>query len=105
MKLRAIPALRCGEFRYPVSRYISAVRDEKSGAEFAKRGDAWVIVCRRNHSVYRLEVERNAYRLFTALTSGKTMGDAVSSVRVKPEKLQEWFKSWVANRAFRAIEP
>ena len=104
IKLRAIPALRCGEFRHPVSEYVSAVREEKPAAHLMNRKDSWVIVCRRNHSVYRLEVNRTAYRLFTALISGKTLGDAVASVRVRPEMLQEWFKSWVANRVFRAIE-
>ena len=103
MKLRPIPALRCGEFRYPVSEYVSAVRDEKPAGHLLKRKDSWVIVCRRNHSVYRLEMNRAAYRLFTALVSGQALGDAVSSVRVSPAMLQEWFKSWVASRVFRAL--
>jgi hypothetical protein len=104
MKLRAIPALRLGEFRYPVSEYISAVRDEKPAGHLLNRKDCRVLVCRRNHSVSRLELSRTAYRLFTALTSGQTLGDAVASVRVRPEMLQEWFKDWVANRVFRSIE-
>ena len=103
MKLRAIPALRCGEFRYPVSEYVSAVRDEKPAGHLLKRKDSWVIVCRRNHAVYRLEMNRTAFRLFTALVSGQSLGDAVSSVRVSPAMLQEWLKSWVANRVFRAL--
>lgn len=105
MKLRAIPALRLGVFKYPVSPWITAVRDEKPAGQFLKRQDSWTIVCRRNHSVYRLEVSRTAFRLFTELVSGKTLGDAVASVRgVTPANLQEWFKDWVAHRVFRAIE-
>ena len=103
MKLRAIPALRCGEFRYPVSEWVTAVRAGKPADHLLKRKDSWVIVCRRNHSVYRLDVNRTAHRLFTELVSGKTLGDAVSSVRVSPAMLQEWFKIWVANRVFRAL--
>src|SRR5437764_1094068 len=105
MKLRAIPALRCGEFRYPVSQWVSAVREEKPADHLLKRKDSFVIVCRRSHSVYRLEVNRTAFRLFGALTSGQALGDAVAGVRgVSPAMLQDWFKSWVANRVFRAIE-
>ncbi len=101
MKLRAIPALRCAEFRYPVSRWVTAMREEQPADQFLKRKDCWVMVCRRNHAVYRLEMTRTAFRLFTALTSGQTLGDAVSSVRVSPATLQGWFQSWVANRVFR----
>ena len=103
MKLRAIPALRVREFRYPVSEYVSAVRDEKPATHLLKRKDSWTIVCRRNHGVNRLDLNRTAYRLFTALVSGQTLGDAVSTVRVSPAQLQEWFQNWVANRVFRAI--
>lgn len=104
IKLRAIPALRCGEFKYPVSEYVTAVRDEKAAGQLMRRRNSWVIVCRRHQSVYRLEVTRTAYQLFTALVSGKTLGDAVASVRVQPKMLQEWFTNWVSNRVFRAIE-
>jgi hypothetical protein len=104
IKLQAIPALRCGEFQYPVSEYVTAVRDEKPAGHLMRRRNSWVIVCRRHQSVYRLEVERTAYRLFTALVSGQTLGDAVASVRVQPKMLQQWFTSWVSNRVFRAIE-
>lgn len=103
MKLRAIPALRCGEFRYPVSGWVSAVRDEQPASAFLKRKDGWVMVCRRNHAVYRLEMTRTAFRLFTALTSGLTLGDAVSTVRVSPATVRGWLQGWVANRVFRAI--
>lgn len=103
MKLGTIPALRLGEFRYPVSGWVTAVRDEKSAEHLLKRKSSYVIVCRRNHSVYRLEISRPAFRLFTALVSGQSLGDAVSSVRVSPAMLQEWFKSWVAHRVFRAL--
>ena len=104
MKLRAIPALRCAEFRYPVSEYVSATRENKPAEHLLKRKDCWVIVCRRNHAVCRLELNRTAYRLFNALVSGQTLGDAVSAMRISPAMLQEWFKLWVANRVFRALD-
>jgi hypothetical protein len=104
MKLQAIPALRHSEFRYPVSEYVSAVRDEKPANHLMNSKNSWALVFRRNYSVCRLELNRTAYRLFTALISGQPLGDAVSTVRVSPAELQEWFKSWVANRVFRAIE-
>jgi hypothetical protein len=104
IKLRAIPALRQGEFKYPVSEWISAMREDKPASHFLTRKNSYVVVVRRNYSVCRLELSRTAYRLFTALVSGKTLGDAVSSVRVSPADLQEWFKTWVANRVFRAID-
>ena len=104
MKLQAIPALRTGEFRYPVSPWITAMRAEQPAEQFLKRKPSFVIVCRRKHSVYRLDVSRTALRLFAALTSGMPLGDAVASVRgVTPALLQEWFQNWVAHRVFRAV--
>ena len=105
IKLRAIPALRSGAFQYPVSQWITAVRAEQPAGHLVKRQNSWVIVCRRNHSVYRLVVSRKAYHLFAALVSGKTLSDAVGSVcGVSPAMLQEWFKDWVAHRVFRAVQ-
>ena len=104
VKLRAIPAMRCGQFRYPVSQWVSAARNGKPSDAFLKRKDCWTLVCRSDHSVYRLELSRAADKLFAALVSGQTMGDAVSSMRVSPAKLQECFKDWVAHRVFRALE-
>ncbi len=105
MKLRAIPALRCAEFRYPVSEYVSATRENKPAGPLMKRKNCWVMVCRRNHAVCRLELDCTAYRLFNALISGQTLGDAVSAMRISPATLQEWFTLWVANRVFRGIDP
>jgi len=104
MKLRAIPALRQAEFRYPVSQWISAMREEKPAAHCMTRKDSRVLVFRRNYSVCRLELTPTASRLFTALVSGATLGDAVSTVRVSAANLQQWFQTWVANRVFRAID-
>jgi hypothetical protein len=103
IKLQPIAALRHLPMRYPVSEYLSALRNKKPADGFLTRKDSWVVVFRRGYGVQRLELNRTAYRLFTALISGVPLGDAVSNVRVSPAQLQEWFKLWVSNRLFRAI--
>lgn len=102
IRLQAIPALRMAEFRYPVSAYVSATRDESPKQPLLRRRNSWVIVFRRNYSVHRMELPKSAFQLFAALAKGKPLGQAVASAKLSPEELRDWFATWVANRVFRA---
>jgi hypothetical protein len=109
-RLRPIDALRLLAFDYPVSRYLGAVDEENAFPRIARRKN-WVVAYRRNYQVHRMELEEPAYDLLSGLASGKTIGDAVASVinrkwrrPVQDSQLFEWFRDWMSEGLFQAME-
>ena len=71
----------------------------------------WVVAYRRNYNVHRVDLTQPAYELLSALASGTTVGDAIVSVMtrkwrpaVKQKQLFEWFRDWMAEGLFQAVE-
>jgi hypothetical protein len=108
--LKPIEAFRLLEFDYPVSRYLGAV-DEENPFPRMGRKKSWVVCYRSKYDVHRLDLARPAYELLTSLASGKTVGDAIIGVMtrkwrpaVKQPQLFEWFRDWMAEGFFQAVE-
>ncbi len=110
-RLRPVSAFALLALRYPVNAYLQSLRDEKHDHPPSRREASWVAVYRRDYSVYRLDLSREAHDLLGALAAGCLLGDAVASVasgkgrrRPRPEDLFRWFRQWVAAGVFQAVE-
>jgi len=108
-RLRPIKAFRILSFRYPVNDHLQSVRDGSPHSK-VKRKDSWVVVYRRNYSVWRLELTHPAYSLLRALSGGTSLGLAIASVIQSShtagleEQLFNWFQEWVSHGIFSSIE-
>ncbi len=109
-RLKPIEAFRVMEFRYPVSRYVGAVDEENPFPRLARK-KTWVVAYRYQYSCHRMDLTQPAYELLSALAAGQTVGDAIVSVltrkwrpAVKQDQLFEWFRDWMAEGFFQAVE-
>jgi hypothetical protein len=106
-RLKPVAAFRLIESSYPVSEYLAAVDDETAAPPIRKR-TTWVAAYRRNFRVHRMDLKRPAYALLSLLAEGNTVGDAVSTVllsqKVRETQLFEWFRDWVSEGLFHAVE-
>jgi hypothetical protein len=110
-RLAPIAAFRLLALRHPVNAYLQSVRDERHVHPAARRRDTWVAVYRRRYTVWRLELDRAAYRLLADVASGKPLGVAVKAAlrrgrgrRPTRTQLFRWFRGWVGAGMFGAIE-
>ena len=109
-RLKPIDALRMLAFDYPVSRYIAAVDNENRFPRIVRK-QTWVVAYRRNYQVHRMDLTEPSYELLSGLASGNTMGEAITAVltrkwrpAVKQSDLFEWFRDWMAEGLFQAVE-
>ena len=109
-RLKPIEAFRLLAFDYPVSRYIGVVDGENRIPRLARKKN-WVVAYRHNYKVHRMDLLEPAYELLSALASGRTMGESITVVlthkwrpAVKQSHLFEWFRDWMAEGLFQAVE-
>ncbi|MBZ5608458.1 MAG: DNA-binding domain-containing protein [Acidobacteriia bacterium] len=109
-RLKPIEAFRLLEFRYPVSRYVGAVDKENPFPRLAAKR-TWVVAYRYKYGLHRIELTQPSFELLSALASGRAVGDAIVSVltrkwrpAVKQSQLFEWFRDWMAEGFFQAVE-
>jgi len=109
-RLKPIEAFSLLECRYPVSRYVGAVDEENPFPRMARK-KTWLVAYRSRYSLHRMDLTQPAYELLSALASGETVGNAIVSVMtrkwrpaVKQSQLFEWFRDWMAEGLFQAVE-
>ena len=109
-RLKPIAAFRILEFDFPVSEYAGAVDEENPFPRIRKR-KTYVAAYRANYRTHRLDLKRPAYELLSALASGKKLGEALMEVctpgrrpAVKESQLFEWFRDWMAEGLFQAVD-
>ncbi len=109
-RLKPIEAFRLLEFRYPVSRYVGAVDGENPFPRLAPK-KTWVVAYRYKYGLHRMDLTQPAYEMLSALASGRAVGEAIVGVltrkwrpAVKQAQLFEWFRDWMAEGFFQAVE-
>jgi hypothetical protein len=109
-RLKPIEAFRLLEFRYAVSRYVGAVDGENPFPRLAPK-KTWVVAYRYKYGLHRMDLTQPAYELLSALASGQAVGEAIVGVltrkwrpAVKQAQLFEWFRDWMAEGFFQAVE-
>jgi len=107
-RLKPVAAFRLGEFDYPVSEYVGAVDEENAFPRIRKR-KTFVVAYRSNFRVQRLDLTKSAYQMLSELASGKKLGDTLMASaawrpKVKESQLFEWFREWMSEGLFQAVE-
>jgi hypothetical protein len=107
-RLLPVAALRLVQLSYPVSDFLEALLAERSFKGALRRKASWVVVYRRNFSMYRLELDKPAYLLLRELLAERSLEEALDSVLrqargITPDKLFRWFSRWMGEGFFRAV--
>ncbi len=110
-RLRPIAALRLLALNYAANAIVTAVRQERPLPPLARR-KTWVAVYRTNFIMRRMDLTETAYTLLKCLAEGKTFRAALARAArtwpESPERLPEqvfaWFKDWVEEGLFAALD-
>ena len=108
-RLKPIEAFRLLSFRYPVSAYLQSVRVGTTHPSI-RRKDQWMVAYRRSYRLWQLDLTKPAYELLQALASGLVLGEALKNILARmrgtkrEDKLFSWFREWVAQGLFQAVE-
>jgi len=112
LRLKPVAAFRLLELQHPVNDFLQSVYDEDHAHPAVRRQRAWVVVCRRDYSMRRLELTREGYELLADLVSGAPLGDAVSTAvsrgarhGLSGEQIFRWFRQWTTLGCFRSLAP
>jgi hypothetical protein len=101
------PALKFLKLRYPANTYMNAVRGNRK-PRVPRPRKTFVIVFRRDFTVFRREQQPEQLRLLQALAAGRTLAQAVrgsvarrrGSADELAATLGAWFRQWAADRVF-----
>jgi hypothetical protein len=107
VRLRVNPALKFLKLRYPANTYMNAVRGNRK-PRVPRPRKTFVIVFRRDFTVFRREQQPEQLRLLQALAAGRTLAQAVrgsvarrrGSADELAATLGAWFRQWAADRVF-----
>ena len=111
-RFKTVAAFRLLALRYNVNDYLQSVKDEQHDHPKPRRKDSWVALYRRNYACYRLDLQKPAYVLLSALAAGTPLGEAVTDVArafkkkggIQEDHLFRWFRDWMSGGVFQAIE-
>jgi hypothetical protein len=102
-----IPALRLLSFDYDANEAFQAFREERPIKP--RRQKTYLAVHRRDYSVYRMPLSREAFFFLKSLMDD-TIGDAIATFHRRfgrlpgQQELFTWFRDWSAAGLFAAIE-
>lgn len=107
VRLRVNPALKFLKLHYPANAYMNALRG-KGKPRVPRPRPTFVIVFRRDFTVFRRDQEPEQFRLLQALAAGRTLAQAVRGSVARRRggadelaaTLGAWFRQWAADRVF-----
>jgi hypothetical protein len=110
-RLVGVPCLRLLTLRYPVHRYLSAVRRHEE-PDMPEPAETYLAVSRRHYVVRHYKLSRTAYQLLRALLAGESVGQALSQAVERtspdidrlPHNLAAWFYDWAAEGYFSDVK-
>jgi hypothetical protein len=109
-RLRPVAAFRLLALRHPVVPFLEAYKHDRP-APNPRRRPSWLVVYRQNYSVMRMELTRVEGELLSALAGGAPLGPAVAAAALelrasrREDKVFRWFRTWIAEGMFSALEP
>jgi hypothetical protein len=108
-RLVPIDAFRLLSLGHNANAYLQSVKRGGEDHPEIRRRDTWVVVWRKNYEVWRLDLDRPAFELLSALARGKPFGRAVaaSARRLQGkagDRLFRWLRDWVAEGMFQRVD-
>ena len=107
-QLRPISAFRLLAFKHAVVPNLVAYHEDRPSPSLRRRA-TWVALYRRDYSVLRLELSRAEYDLLSAIVDGAPLGEALTTAAASKSPRQQakvfrWFRTWISEGLFTAIE-
>jgi len=107
-QLRPIAALRLLAFRHAVIPNLVAFHEDRPSPGPRRRA-SWVAIYRRDYSILRLELSRAEHDLLRTLVDGMSLGQALATAAASKSPRQQakvfgWFRTWISEGLFTAIE-
>lgn len=100
--LTPVKALRLLQQDWPAHAYLRALSQGKPRPEIRRRR-TYVVVWRHDYQVWRMELPRPAFLLLGNLCGGMPLAEAMSRTRSRPQRVFDWFSSWVAEGMFSRL--
>jgi hypothetical protein len=107
-RLRPIPAFRLLAFKHAVVPNLVAYHEDRPSPGPRRRASRLALY-RRDYSVLRLELTRAEFDLLKAIVDGAPLGKALTAAAASKSPRQQtkifrWFRTWVSEGLFTAIE-
>ena len=107
-RLHPIAAFRLLSSKHAVIPNLVAFHEDRPSPSPRRRA-SWVALYRRDFSVLRLELGRAEHDLLRALVEGAPLGEALTSASASKSPRQQakvfrWFRTWISEGLFTAIE-
>jgi len=107
-RLKPISAFRLLAFKHAVVTNLVAYHKDNPSPS-PRRRVSWVALYRRDYSVLRLELSRAEYDLLRAIVDGAPLGEALTAAAASKSPRQQakvfrWFRTWISEGLFTAIE-
>jgi hypothetical protein len=107
-RLRPISAFRLLAFKHAVVPALVAYHEDRPSPSPRRRA-TWVALYRRDYSVLRLELSRAEHDLLRAIVDGAPLGEALATAagprsQRQQAKVFRWFRNWISEGLFTAIE-
>jgi len=107
-RLRPIPAFRLLAFKHAVVPNLVAYHEDRPSPGPRRRA-SWLALYRRDYSVLRLELTRAEFDLLKAIVDGAPLGKALTAAAASKSPRQQtkifrWFRTWISEGLFTAIE-
>jgi hypothetical protein len=110
-KLRPIPAFAVLALEHDANAIVTAVRQGRPLPPLRRR-KSWVAVWRRDHVVWRQDLDASRFALLDALARGRPVGRALASAAAHwtgdpaelPGRVTQWFAGWTASGLFASVE-
>lgn len=107
-RLLPVPSFRLLAFKHAVIPNLLAYHEDRPSPSPRRRA-TWIALYRRDYSVLRLELARPEYDLLKAIVSGAPLGEALATAAASKSPRQQtkvfrWFRTWISEGLFTAIE-
>jgi len=108
-RLRPIAAFRLLAFKHAVVPHLVAFHEDRPSPSPRRRA-SWVTFYRRDYSTLRLELTRAEHDMLRALIGGTPLGEALATAASTQKSSRQraqifrWFRTWLAEGLFTAIE-
>jgi hypothetical protein len=101
-----VPCLRLFALRFPVHRYVLAVRREETPPDLPAPAETFVAMTRRDFRVTLHELSRDQHGLLESLDGQRTVAEAIGGrlSGLPAAKVREWLGEWAEKRFLEAVE-
>ncbi|MFT7616888.1 MAG: hypothetical protein ACI97A_000518 [Planctomycetota bacterium] len=111
LRLSLIPAHRRLALQFPVDEFIEA-RKEDRHLEVPAERDSWLLLYRRDYTVWRTTLSESQFVILETLEQGGTLLDAIEAAANLPEvdfdqlvaSIGNWFRIWTGIGLFASIQ-